>query len=526
MSFTTLDSVQWGGVPRIGVSFAYDSQRSGSAMLYRVRVTLEPLTGASYFGYPIYLGLSIAGSTVTSGYTMKAASPNRWSSAITYDSGWVTAYPSGSTVALSIRLYSGSGSTRDDSYGYALPVEREESIGSFTLTAGDVTIGKTGTLTLSRPGYGYSFSFSYSFAGTTSSVSVQTVSSSARRVTYQWTAPESMAEKLPNATWGSGTMTAKVYSGGTYVGSASASFTAYVPDTMRPTATVTTQLVNDNAVIAGWGLCIQGMTRVRYSVTASASGGATVKGCSFRFAEQTSAALSGTTGTVSVAGAQYPTVTVTDSRGRSATVRGTAIQVYEYRTPVISASSTVRCNAAGTEQSDGAYLKVKCTAGCTSLEGRNSVTVRARFRPVGGTWSGYTQLTSGLAQLIGGGLEAKRSYEVELSAVDTVGSVRTVRYTVATGKVTLHLKSGGGGAAFGKYGELSALECAWPAVFYGDVSVSGALSVGGQTLEALLYPVGSVHWTTAATPPETTAAMSWTQVTTGLSGLYAWKRTG
>ena len=144
MSYITLDSIRWGGVPQIGVSFGYESQRSGSSMQYRILVTIDPLTGASYFGYPIYLSVYVDGSGVTSGYTMKAASPNRWSSAITYNSGWVTVTGYGSYVPLSIRLYSGSGSSRDDSYSYTLPVERMESIGDFTLTAGNATMGQTG----------------------------------------------------------------------------------------------------------------------------------------------------------------------------------------------------------------------------------------------------------------------------------------------------------------------------------------------------------------------------------------------
>ena len=161
MSYTALDSIQWGGVPKIGVSFGYDSRRSGSAMQYRIYVTVAPLTGASYFGYPIYLSVTVDGGSVCSGHTLKAASPSRWSSAIEYDSGWVTAAGAVGTAPLGIRLYSGSGSARDDSYGYALPVERVEDIGDFSLTAGDAVIGQTGTLTLTRPGYGYSFTFSY-----------------------------------------------------------------------------------------------------------------------------------------------------------------------------------------------------------------------------------------------------------------------------------------------------------------------------------------------------------------------------
>ena len=120
MSYTALDSIQWGGVPKIGVSFGYDSRRSGSAMQYRIYVTVAPLTGASYFGYPIYLSVTVDGGSVCSGQTLKAASPSRWSSAIEYDSGWVTAAGAVGTAPLGIRLYSGSGSARDDSYGLSL----------------------------------------------------------------------------------------------------------------------------------------------------------------------------------------------------------------------------------------------------------------------------------------------------------------------------------------------------------------------------------------------------------------------
>ena len=409
VSYTALDSIQWGGVPKIGVSFGYDSRRSGSAMQYRIYVTVAPLTGASYFGYPIYLSVTVDGGSVCSGQTLKAASPSRWSSAIEYDSGWVTAAGAVGTAPLGIRLYSGSGSARDDSYGYALPVERVEDIGDFSLTAGDAVIGQTGTLTLTRPGYGYSFTFSYALgaaSGTLSSAALRTVSSSAGRVVYQWTVPESLAGELPETTHGTGTVTVAAY---------------------------------------------------------------------------------------------YP--------------------------PAITASMAARCAADGTEKDDGAYLKVKCAAQCADVQGHNTVVLRARFRPVGGAWSGYTALLPGAEQLLGGGLDSGTSYEVELSAEDTVGNVRVVRYTAATSRVTLHLRAGGMGAAFGKYAEQEALECVWPAVFYGDVAVSGALTVNGQTVEAMLFPVGSVRLTDSPAAPETPAGAVWESVETGIAGVYGWRRT-
>lgn len=527
MSYTALDSIRWGGVPVIGVSFGYDSRRAGSDMQYRICVTVAPLTGAAYFGYPIYLSVYVDGDCVENGHTLKAATPNRWSSSIQYDSGWVTAgNVSSGSVPLKIRLYSGSGSTRDDSYGYALPVERVESIGDFTLTAGEAVIGQTGTLTLTRPGYGYSFAFSYALGtatGTISSGGLRTVSSNAGRVVYQWTVPESLAQQLPEDTWGTGTVTAQVYSGGTLLGSVSAPFTAYVPETLRPTATLTVTVVNDNTAVAAWGICLQGKSRVSYTAAAAGKGGASVQEVRLRFAGQELTGSTGTTGVLGMSGTLTPSVTVTDSRGRTATATGGAVTVYEYHTPVITASEVVRCGADGTAQDDGAYLRVMCSASCASVQGRNSVTVRARFRPMGGQWSGYTTLAGGAQQLLGGGLSGSVSYEVELSAVDTVGEERTVRYTASTSQVTFHLRSGGKGAAFGKYGETESLECAWPAVFYGDVAVSGVLRLNGRTVEETLFPVGSIRLTGSDARPEGTE-LEWESVETGMTGVYGWRR--
>ena len=261
------------------------------------------------------------------------------------------------------------------------------------------------------------------------------------------------------------------------------------------------------------------------AATAAAQGGASVRSVQFRFAGQELTGTAGTTAVIGISGTLRPTVTVTDSRGRSVTVTGEAVTVAAYYPPAITASMAARCAADGTEKDDGAYLKVKCAAQCADVQGHNAVVLRARFRPVGGAWNGYVTLLPGAEQLLGGGLDGGTSYEVELSAEDTVGNVRVVRYTAATSRVTLHLRAGGMGAAFGKYAEQEALECVWPAVFYGDVAVSGALTVNGQTVEAMLFPVGSVRLTDSPAAPETPAGAAWESVETGIAGVYGWRRT-
>ena len=406
----------------------------------------------------------------------------------------------------------------------------------FNLSWGDITIGQANTLVVTRPSALYSFSFRYDFQGVSAAVSdaeLTVVSQNDTRVVYSWTPEESLSLAIPDSVSGSGTLTMTVafhssipqlsnprFCVKTYA------FTAYVPESMRPTATLQVTVVNDNAVVKGWNLCLQGLSRLQYTVKASGQGGASVKTCSFSFAGQTVTGASGTTALIGSAGTMRPSVTVTDSRGRTATVTGSAVKVYAYRQPVIADSGVTRCDADGVPADDGAYLKVWCKASCADVESRNTVKVRARYRPMGGGWSGYTTLSSGVKKLLGGGLAATASYEVELSAVDTVGSVRTVRYTASTSQVTLHLRSGGKGAAFGKYSETAGLECAWPAVFYGDAEVAGELTLGSRPLADVLWPVGSVRFTAEAVPPQPSPENAvWESAATGIEGLYAWRRT-
>lgn len=133
----------------------------------------------------------------------------------------------------------------------------------FTLSWGDITIGQPNTLVVTRPSALYSFSFRYDFQGISAAVSdaeLTVVSQDDTRVVYIWTPDESLSLAIPDSVSGAGTLTMTVafhssipqlsnpnYYTGTYA------FTAYVPDTMRPAATLAVSLVNSNSVLEQWG---------------------------------------------------------------------------------------------------------------------------------------------------------------------------------------------------------------------------------------------------------------------------------
>ena len=150
-------------------------------------------------------------------------------------------------------------------------------------------------------------------------------------------------------------------------------------------------------------------------------------------------------------------------------------------------------------------MKVACTGGCASVGGHNAVTVRYRLRPVGGSYGGYTALENGQEQVIQGVLKTA-SYELELSAVDALGSVRTVEYAIPTAAVAVHLAQGGTAVGVGKYAEhQKAVELApdWDIWFR------------GKRLLDTVWPVGSLYLSASEISPETLFGGTWQRLLPG-----------
>lgn len=403
-----------------------------------------------------------------------------------------------STLALALYIYDGTGESYNqaaNSCRYVLQGKtvyhpyRYEKKGWYQLGSGSVTVDHradgSGSAALSAAWY----------SGFTS----------------QWTpASLSVAQTvalpvIPRASGlqaGDCVLTATTYSGSSVVGTSSCTIKLYVPEEVKPTASLAAQVVNDNAVIAGWGVCVRGYSRLGFQVTAAGVRGSSVRSCRVQFAGQTVEGLTGETGIIRQAGTLTPEVRVTDSRGRWTTAAGQAVEVLPYANPTLTARLLGRCGADGVLRDDGDCVKVACTGGCASVGGHNAVTVRYRLRPVGGSYGGYTALENGQEQVIQGVLKTA-SYELELSAVDALGSVRTVEYAIPTAAVAVHLAQGGTAVGVGKYAEhQKAVELApdWDIWFRGK-----------RLLDAV-WPVGSIYLSASEISPETLFGGTWQRV--------------
>ena len=515
MAYTKLADITWSASsPTITGSIYYNYQRSGADMQYKVKIVLDKLLYAdSAYGYNILATIKLDGTTKISAHQIKGNGTYA-SGGYTYETGWLTvANKTTGTTALSVNIYTTSDPDRiNKTYSYSLTVA---PAASGIDSAAGINTGNAVCVKWTPKNKNFTFNLTFTIGGTTVKSATGIKPGGTAQYTYDdYIIPHSA---VPNANSATVTVTLATYSGSTKVGEASKTFTASVPvDVMPAVGDLTVAAVNDVSLM-GTDFAA-GLSKASWACNASAGTGATIKSIAFSFADQAQGgtASSGVTDTIKKSGSYTPSVTLTDSRGRKATATGAAIEVLPYAAPSISGASAVRSNSAGESDGSGTYIAVRAVAVYSDLGGKNSAAIQFRTRSVGGTWSGYTALNSGELNVVAT-FSVTQSYEVEISVADEVGnSGLPLVFTIPTAEVTLHLRDGGKGAAFGKYAEKEALECAWDAYFDKNVQVDG--DVSGARLRSTAhsdlgarpgsYPVFSDGWIYSRTLAEMRADLA------------------
>ena len=324
---------------------------------------------------------------------------------------------------------------------------------------------------------------------------------------YAWTIPMSLCSQITGALSGTLTIACNTYNGSTLIGTKTASMTATVPASVKPTVSaMTVDIVNDNTTLAQWGVAVKGYSELRYAITGSTADdyGATITAYQFQANGETLSAQTGATKVLATAGSMEAKGRVKDSRGRWSDPVSRSVQVYDYSVPTIKASHAYRCVQDGTATDDGSYLNVLCDGEISDIGGHNAMTCRVRYRVVGGTWGDYRTLTDNTAEIINAAMAVDRSYEVEIVVLDSLGNSRVVVYQIPTAEVTFNAKRGGKGFAFGKYAEEdNLLESAWPFRVKGSVSCTtmsaNALTVDGSAVVDFVVEQGMVTTTGSQT---------------------------
>ena len=353
-----------------------------------------------------------------------------------------------------------------------LEVDWQEPATQPSLSAATVEMGKSVTINTPAVNNAYRHTLRYSFGSASGTIATGIASS------VSWTLPVSLANQIPSATTGSGTIYCDTYSGSTLLGTKSVSITLTVPGSVVPSAgTLSATLAEDTS---GTGLYVKGMGKAKLTLSgASGAYGSSITSYTITGGGWTTTNSALTTGTLASAGNITFTATVTDSRGRKASTTRT-ISVIDYTKPGVAVCDVYRCDADGNRKKAGTYFAVEINASYSAITG-NTLSITARYKKQSessyGTAANVTN--NGKTVLGGGNIGASTTYDVLVTVADKYNSL-LIQRTLSTKSVLQSFKRSAG-AAIGKVAELANwLDVAWDTRIRGNLQVDGTISSADQ----------------------------------------------
>lgn len=374
------ENVRWTNeIPPIYVNFYVDHYREGNDQYYKIKFTVNGLTGSQYFGYPINLSFTVNGEEKEAGATVKAAAPSgptSWSSTLTYESALIR-IPNATTTAEAVfRVYSGSGSSRDVSYTYTLPYD-PGAVGFDTAATG--TLGVRQKINLDNNGLAVSV---------LADVTIPTGGTYTQEIVYRmaigyvwWTPDLALAKGNPSGNTVSVKLTCVTWdSAGNRVGEPKyLTVSMTIPDTVAPSISAV-DISDATTAKETYGNYLQMVSQLRIKTTAVGIYGSSITG--YEVSVGGVGSYSGadiTTGVLKSSGDITVTVKATDSRGKTAT-RQLTVYVAEYLPPYLVSISAVRVDASNVQSPDGAFGLVTFSARVTPLSNTNTASYVFMYR--------------------------------------------------------------------------------------------------------------------------------------------------
>lgn len=378
---------------------------------------------------------------------------------------------------------------------------------------GAATMGEAVRISLPRASSAFTHTLSYVFGAASGTI----VENAGTEV--QWTVPESLAAQIPDSSVGTGTLTCRTYNGGTLVGTKTVTFTATVPQSMKPALTngwAAVSYDNSGTKASGIAAWVQGYSKAKAVFDSSkiaCKQGAGIAKYAVTYLGKTVEESPYRTETISTTSATVR-CTVTDSRGLTAW-EDVTVELESYAPPMLVGADLYRADGEGAAADSGTHIAGVATAKFSSIGGRNTATIKGYWKSVGGSYGEGVTLPFGAVGLVTGDVEiaGDRSYTAKIVVTDSLGNSTEFEENIPTEKVAFHLKEGGQGAAFGKAAEQDELlDVAWDARFREDVQVDGVLQVGGKSLLDMVYPVGSIYLSVSVTDPQMLFGGTWARL--------------
>ncbi|NJJ08054.1 DUF859 family phage minor structural protein [Streptococcus anginosus] len=291
---------------------------------------------------------------------------------------------------------------------------------------------------------------------------------------FAWTIPKDFANDIPNSESGWGTLIVETYSGGKKIGEKSTTFTATVPDDVKPKLTGFTLTDTNTAaagVVPGEQAFIQILSNIKVNFgQMTGAYGSTITGY---YAEivgknQSTTTQGGSLGIMNYSGNVTIRASVTDSRGRTSNTIERTVNILEYFAPILSISA-IRSGA----QSSTLTITRNAKVAPLTVNGVQKNQMKLTFKvakfgsndykvdtgSAGGTWTTVSSLVNSNANLQGE-YAANSSWTV-LGILEDKFTSSEFAVNVATEQVVL---------SYDRYG-----------IGVGKIRERGALDVKGNT---------------------------------------------
>jgi|GEM_PF-1085550 len=211
---------------------------------------------------------------------------------------------------------------------------------------------------------------------------IATLDKGSTAVSYSYTIPTSWEKNMPNTTSAIATFILETLNGNTVIGRKSINATVQVRSGIVPTVGNPT-IEDTNSISKAMGLYVQSQSCIKFTIPTSGNQGSTITSVSTKFNGQTYSGSTFTTQAIQNSGTLSYTITVTDSRGRTATKSG-SVSVVAYNPPSLTNVSAKRANSGyAVDESSGTYALLHFKVGFTSLSNKNVTSFYIQYRASG-----------------------------------------------------------------------------------------------------------------------------------------------
>lgn len=340
-----------------------------------------------------------------------------------------------------------------------------------TVSPTSVTLGNQVTISMPRKSSSFTHTLTYSIGNASGTIGSNLGTSTT------WTPPTTLASQLPAATSGKVKITCKTYNGGTVIGTKSVNLTVTVPAGIVPVINSVGSSETVAAVTAAFGnRYVRTLSKLLIDIDAEGASGSTISAYKAVLDGVTYNKASFTSNAINHAGNMDVDVTVTDTRGRTATWAH-PITVYDYDLPVVNSIEYYQCDQNGVQDNNGTYTKVTIKGKAYDVDNQNTKTLTLKYKSTQD--ANYTEITvptnawDFTAEQLISGTDPSLTYEFIARLTDKISYSEM---KVITGVICISRRAGGKGVTLFAEAEGDGFKVAdnQPSVFTGSVTIQGA----------------------------------------------------